>query len=232
MCERYALTSSRETLAGLLEAAASDGFEARYNISPGQTVPAVAMQDDRRALAAYRWGFSRPQGDEGRNPLVFRARAETAANKAGLSGALQSRRCLAPADAWYAWKAAGRFRQPYMIRRVDRAPMVFAAVWEERRDAAGAPFRSLAILTIPGGADISEADDRMPAVVDPDAWDAWLDPRVDGASLAARRLKAPGRDVYEAIAIGALINQPGVEGPEVQQASHPRPAANVRPRLA
>lgn len=232
MCERYALTSSRETLAGLLEAAASDGFEPRYNISPGQTVPAVAMADDRKTLSAYRWGFSRPQGEEGRNPLVFRGRAETVANKAGLSGALQGRRCLAPADAWYVWKAVGRFRQPYMIRRIDRATMLFAAVWEERRDAADAPFRSLAILTIPGGADFAEVDDRMPAVVEADAWDAWLDPRVDGASLAARRLKAPAAGVYEAVAIGALINQPGVEGPEVQQASQPRPAANVRPRLA
>ena len=72
----------------------------------------------------------------------------------------------------------------------------------------------------------------MPALVPPEFWDAWLDPRVDGASLVLRRLNQPTDDAFEAQPIGALINQLGFDGPEVQQASA-EPAADdaMAPRL-
>ncbi|QZO02569.1 SOS response-associated peptidase [Chenggangzhangella methanolivorans] len=79
-----------------------------------------------------------------------------------------------PADAWYEWKTLGRFKQPYLIRRADRALVTFAAVG--RRDPGRRPeVRALAIVTTAAGADVSGIHDRMPAVVAPEHRDAWLD---------------------------------------------------------
>ena len=107
-------------------------FDPRYNISPGQTVHAVAAEDDRRLIGRYFWGFGAAHGaEDGHGTLAYNVRVETVANKPPFSGALQGRRCLVPADAWYAWRTIGRFKQPYLIRRADRAPMTFAAVWDD-----------------------------------------------------------------------------------------------------
>lgn len=218
MCERYALTSSREALAALLGAVAATDFPPRYNISPGHTVQAAFAEHARRLLAPVRFGFAPIQTGEDRHaPLAFNVRAETAAQRPAFRPALQATRCLVPADAWYAWRAIGRFRQPYMARRVDRATMMFAGLWQNYGRPDGSTARAVAILTTAAGEDTAHIHDRMPAVLTPDHWEAWLDPRVDGASLAMRCLAPAPPGTFETLAIAALINQIGNDGPEVQE---------------
>lgn len=231
MCGRYALTSSWEAVAALAGAVAADPYAPRYNISPGQTVHAVAAADGRRTMGRFRWGLASGHGEDGHGALAYNARVESAAQRPPFAGALQVRRCLVPADAWYAWKTIGRFKQPYMIRRADRAPIFFAALWDHWLEDGG-DDRALAILTRPAGADLADVVDRTPVVVGPEFWDAWLDPRVDGASLVLRRLKPTPEGALEAIPIGARINQIDVEGPELQQpAPAPAHAEAMAPRL-
>lgn len=233
MCGRYALTVPRERLATLLGAVAASEFDPRYNISPGQTVQAVASENGRRLLQPYRWGFSTPYATEDRSaPLLFNARAETAAQKPAFRTALQMRRCVAPADAWYEWRTIGRFKQPYLVRRVDREPVMFASLWESWEEPDGARRRALTILTVAAGEDVAHIHDRMPAVLTPDHIDAWLDMRVEGTSLALRCLKPAPAGMFEAIAIGARINQLGNDGPEVQEPAPERPVEEgAQPRL-
>lgn len=232
MCERYALTSSREALAALIGAVAGDQFSARYNISPGQAVQAVAGEKGRRPMSRYRWGLAPAHGEEGHGSLVFNARVEGAAQKPLFAGALQARRCLVPANAWYVWKTIGRFKQPYVVRRLDREPVFFAAVWDRWLDRDEKEGRALAIFTRPATPGLAEVDERMPVVVEAEFWDAWLDPRIDGASLLARRLKPARGGVYEASPIGARINQLDADGPELQEpAPAPAPSEAAPPRL-
>ena len=68
---------------------------------------------------------------------------ETAATKPAFRAAFKSRRCLIPADGWYEWQAAGRVKQPFHIRRQDRAPFAFAGLIHNPADAVrflGCPF--------------------------------------------------------------------------------------------
>lgn len=232
MCGRYALTTPRERLATLLSAVAASDFAPRYNISPGQTVQAVASENGRRLVQPYRWGFSSPVAQAGRAaPLLFNARAETAAQKPTFRPSLQRRRCIAPADGWYEWKAIGRFKQPYLVRRIDREPAMFAALWESWEGPDGARGRALAILTVAAGDDTAGIHDRMPAVLSPDHWDAWLDVRVDGTSLALRCLAPAPAGTFETIAIGARVNQSANDGPEVQEPAPEPPEEGAQPRL-
>ena len=228
MCERYALTSSREALTALLGAVSATDFRPCYNISPGQTMQAAFFENGRRLISSARFGIASVQvGDDRRASLVFNARAETAAQRPALRSALQARRCIVPADAWYEWRALDRFRQPYMIRRADRAPMMFAALWEPD----GAAARAVAILTTAASEDVAGVHDRMPAVLTSDHWDAWLDVRVDGASLAMRCLSPEPAGTFETQAVSALVNQVGNDGPEVQAPAPERaPAEHSQPR--
>lgn len=233
MCGRYALTSSREALAALMRAVSATDFAPRYNISPGQTVQAVSIENGRRLILGHRWGLAPTFATEGKSaPLIINARAETAGQRPTFRSALQNRRCLVPADAWYEWKAIGRFKQPYLIRRADRGPIMFAGLWESAATTDRPNARALAIMTVAAGEDAAPIHDRMPAVVAPDYWDAWLDVRVDGVSLAMRCLEPAPAGTYETVPISALVNQAGHDGPEVQEpAPEPSHVEAGQPRL-
>lgn len=234
MCGRYAQTTSRASLETLLGAVAEADFPARFNIAPTQAVPVVLVEDGARRIAQHRWGLV-PEfaPDLASGPLMFNARAETLAQKPAFRSALQRRRCLVPADGWYEWRSVGRFKQPYLIRRPDREPFMFAGLWESWARPGGEPLRSVAIVTVTASPDLASVHDRMPAVLPPEAWEAWLDTRVDGRSLALRGLHPAPVGTFETVTVGARVNQATNDGPEVQEPApemteHP---SDAQPRL-
>jgi putative SOS response-associated peptidase YedK len=236
MCGRYAQTTSQAALSALLGASATADFTPRYNISPTQTAPVVLSEGGERRLDLFRWGMVPSfAADEKALPLMFNARAETLAQKPSFRAALQRRRCLAPADGWYEWKALGRFKQPYLIRRVDRAPFMFAALWDVWRRPDGSTMRSFTIVTVSANPELAPIHDRMPAVLPPEAWEAWLDTRVDGRSLALRGLHPTPIGAFVATPVSARINQAANDGPEVQEPAPDLPTSQrdepVQPRL-
>lgn len=234
MCGRYAQTSSRAALATLLGAIAPDDFRPRFNISPTQVVPVAMMENGTRRIVMQRWGLVPANAaDEKSAPLLFNARGETVAQKPTFRSALQKRRCLVPADAWYEWRTIGRFKQPYMIRRTDGDPFMFAGIWEAWRRPDGSTLRSFAIVTVAAKGALAEIHERMPAVMAREHWDAWLDTRVDGSSLALRCLEEEPVESFEAVAIAARVNQAGNDGPEVQELASEQepPAEPAQPRL-
>lgn len=234
MCGRYALTSSREALAALLGVARAEAFPPRYNISPTQNVPVALVEDGARRLVMHRWGLVPAfAADDKSLPLMFNARAETLAQKPAFSAALLKRRCLVPADGWYEWRTIGRFKQPYLMRRPDRAPLMFAGLWEAWRKPNGEMLRSVAIVTVAASDDLAVIHERMPAVLPQDHWDAWLDVRVDGRSLAMRCLGTAEPGSFEALAVSARVNQAANDGPEVQEPApeNETPPEPTQPRL-
>lgn len=234
MCGRYAQTTSRGSLEALLRASADADFPARYNIAPTQMIPVALVEDGVRRISLHRWGLV-PEfaPDVASGPLMFNARAETLAQKPAFRSALQRRRCLVPADGWYEWRAVGRFKQPYLIRRPDRAPVMFAGLWESWTRPNGEALRSVAIVTVTASPDLAVVHDRMPAVLTPEAWEAWLDTRVDGRSLALRGLHPAPVGTFETVTVGARVNQATNDGPEVQEPAPAiaEPVADAQPRL-
>jgi putative SOS response-associated peptidase YedK len=93
--------------------------------------------------------------------------------------ALSRRRCLIPADGFYEW-APGHDRTtvPYFVQPVDQPVFAFAGLWEAWRDPTdprAAPLRTCTILTTVADARLARLHARMPVVLPPSAWDAWLD---------------------------------------------------------
>ena len=104
-------------------------------------------------------------------------------------GALASRRCLVPADAFYEWRAMPYGKQPYAIAWRDGSPLAFAGVWEWWKAADGELVRTFAILTTAANATMSVLHERMPVALEPDTWSLWL-----GDTVAAVDLMRPAAD--------------------------------------
>ena len=80
-------------------------------------------------------------------------------------------------------------KQPYAIALADRGLMALAGLWENWRSPAGEWVRSFAIVTTTPNQLCAELHNRMPVVLGPEAWPAWLgeepaDPRQLKALLA------------------------------------------------
>jgi len=102
------------------------------------------------------------------------AKAEGIESKPAFRDAFQRRRCLVPVDNFYERKKTANGRQPYAIALADRGVMALAGLWENWRLPAGEWVRSFAIVTITPNELCAELHNRMPVVLPPEAWLAWL----------------------------------------------------------
>jgi putative SOS response-associated peptidase YedK len=178
MCGRFASVLPPELIARLFRTRGElPNTAASWNVAPTQRAMVVRRHptDGERRLDALSWGlvphFTRDL-KAARRPI--NARSETAASSGMFRGALASRRCLVPADAFYEWLPLPDGKQPFAIARQDGEVLAFAGLWESWRDPAGEILRSFAILTTAANAEMAALHDRMPVVLEPADWPAWL----------------------------------------------------------
>lgn len=192
MCGRYSVSLPPEAIRRLFQYRNRPNLKPRYNIAPTQSAPIVrairSEPETGRELVEIRWGlvpaWAKAVGD---GPLLINARIETVAEKPSFRDAFRARRCLAPADGFYEWRRADNARQPFRIRPADGGPMGFAGIWERWRGPAGEELNSFAILTTEAKGAIREIHDRMPVMLHPDSYAAWLDPAMtDGPDVLAQ----------------------------------------------
>jgi putative SOS response-associated peptidase YedK len=229
MCGRYAITLPPEATRRYFGFVEHPNFPPRYNIAPTQPVPVVRADRFSAGAARHfvlmRWGFlpgfvKDPKGF----PLIVNARAETLAEKPSFRAALKRRRCLMIADGFYEWRnegspgAMGRTaKRPYLVRRTSGEPMGFAGLYETWCDATGGEIDTACIVTTAANELLGRLHDRMPAILEPDAFTAWLD--VDGidAREALALLNAAPEQGLELVEIGPAVNRATNDDESVQR---------------
>src|SRR5215469_8100932 len=159
-----------------------------WNVAPTDPLP-VVRYDTRtaeRSLEVMRWGLVPYWAKDIKVGFAnINAKAEGIEGKPAFREAFQGRRCLVPVDNFYEWKKTENGKQPYAIALADRGLMALAGLWENWRSSAGEWVRSFAIITTTPNALCAEIHNRMPVVLGPETWPAWL-----GEELAdARHLK-------------------------------------------
>jgi putative SOS response-associated peptidase YedK len=226
MCGRYAITLPPEAVRAFFAYIETPNFPPRYNIAPTQPIPIVVAEPHsggaRRHFLLVRWGFlpgfvKDPRGF----PLIVNARAESLAEKPSYRAALKRRRCLVIADGFYQWRRAqGRptekVKQPFLVRRIDGLPMGFGGLYETCSDSTGGEIDTACIITTAANALARQLYARMPAILDPTAFSAWLD--VDGvdSARALKLLEPAPDDALELIEIGPAVNRAANDDPHVQ----------------
>jgi putative SOS response-associated peptidase YedK len=152
---------------------------ANFNVAPSQEVLAIARVDGANVLDKYHWGLVPFWAKDTRiGYKMINARSETVAGKPSFRDAFKKRRCLVLADGFYEWKGAKGEKQPMFITLPDRTPFAFAGLWEIWRDRENPDvvYRSCTIITRAAAGPMRDLHHRMPVILNPDAYDPWLDP--------------------------------------------------------
>jgi putative SOS response-associated peptidase YedK len=223
---------------------------ADYNVAPTEPVFSVVTRHPRdadgipdkdrtvRSIRVMRWGLVPHWAkDPAIGSRMINARAESAATKPAFRDAVARRRCLLPADGWYEWQASsGNRKQPFFITHSDGSGLALAGLWSTWRPktaelAAGhiaepesepAPLLvTCAVVTTEAIGPLAEIHDRMPLILPPAAWAAWLDPDFDDCS---QLLVAPPERLVNALElrpVSTAVNSVRRNGPELVERTEP-----------
>jgi putative SOS response-associated peptidase YedK len=218
MCGRYTLKSNAHAVASLCNLPDIPELKARYNIAPTQLVPVVRPGQAGRELTMLRWGLIPSWAKDPKIAhSLINARAETAAEKPAFRSAFKRRRCLIPSDGFYEWKKVGKQKLPLHIRRRDEAPFAFAGLWEIWRPPEGDPIETCAILTTTANEVVAPLHHRMPVILPPEHFDAWLKSGdADAAGFLPLMVPIPA-DEMVAVQANPICNSPKYDGPECLQ---------------
>jgi putative SOS response-associated peptidase YedK len=147
----------------------------RYNVAPTDVMPVCRLnRAGQREIAMLRWGLIPYWATDPKIAhKTINARAETVATAPAFREAFKQRRCLVPASGFYEWKKVDGDKQPYLIGMRDAAPFSFAGLWE-RWHKGGAPIETFTIITGEPNSLVADLHNRMPVILDPDDYDAWL----------------------------------------------------------
>ena len=230
MCSRYSLTSPHEAVRSYFGYGNDHPFPPRYNIAPTQPV-AIVRPGGRfdRELVLVRWGLIPSWAkDLSKFSTLINARAETAAEKPSFRGAMRHKRCLVPASGFYEWTGAKGAKKPYLIQRSGYAPgdpaaepLAFAGLFEDWLGPDGSEIFSMAILTVPANDDVARIHDRMPAILAPDQFEAWLNCHDVPVQEAAGLLRPAPVGTVTLTSVSTKVNNPRTDGPEVLEPDDP-----------
>jgi putative SOS response-associated peptidase YedK len=219
MCGRFTL---RSRLNLLLQQFALDSHEdrdlldPRYNIAPTQDVLAVRSRAaGQRELARFRWGLVPSWANDLKTGArMINARAETIASKPSFTAAFKRRRCLIPGDGFYEWRKTGQAKQPYLIELADGGLFGFAGLWESWQPERGPTIESCTIITTAANNLMRELHERMPVILSPRDYEAWLDPDNSDCDGLLKRLDAYPGDHMRTTPVKSFVNHVRNQGPE------------------
>jgi putative SOS response-associated peptidase YedK len=188
---------------------------ARYNIAPSQLVAVVAPKADptKRGLALLKWGLV-PHWSRDGKPGPINARAETAAQLPTFRDSFRSKRCLIPATGFYEWRKEGERKIPVRFHLRAGGVMAFAGLWSVWTGPDTKHLFTCCVLTTTANELVRPLHERMPAILAPEEYAAWLDPDTPATELRTL-LKTYPADLMAASDANPLVNSPRNEGPEL-----------------
>jgi len=188
--------------------------EPRYNVAPTTRAPIVVKaEDDLLELNGARWGLI-PQWWKKETPpsLTFNARSEEAAEKPTWRHSLRSMRCLMTVRGWYEWNeneqvrsdSGRKVKQPYFISSPDSEVIAFAGLWAIWKGEDGSQVLSCALLSKAASPAIVRIHDRMPVVLKPEHFDAWLNSKTHGQ--AVQEIIADSQSEFDNYPVSTKVN--------------------------
>ncbi|HEY0539231.1 MAG TPA: SOS response-associated peptidase [Actinoallomurus sp.] len=172
-----------------------------------------------RELHVARWGLVPSWAkDVSIGARLINARVETAHEKPAFRRAFASRRCLVPADGYYEWQAGDDGgKQPHFIHPADGGVLAMAGLYEVWRsaDVPGGRLLTCTVITTEATDDVGRIHDRMPMLVEPDRFAAWLDPALNHPDEVRSLLVPAAAGRLESHPVSTAVNKVINNGPEL-----------------
>lgn len=219
MCGRFTIRHHAKDVAEHfeLDPGSVGDLQPRFNVAPTQPIAVVRRADGvaERELADVRWGLVPHWVDDPDDwPVLLNARSETAADKPAFRGAFRNGRCLVVASGFYEWRRENGRKTPYYVRLEDDRPFGFAGLWDRRERDDEATLESATILTCEPNELLEALHDRMPVMLPPDAYGAWLDPSRSTDELEDLLRPYPEEEIV-AYPVSRRVNKTSNDGPEL-----------------
>jgi putative SOS response-associated peptidase YedK len=206
-------------------------YAPRFNIAPGQQILVVRRapssparrttapldRDERRSLDALHWGLIPHFAKDKKGAYrCINARAETVDRTPTYRMAFQKRRCLVVAHGFYEWQTLGpKHKQPFAIAKRDRGPLALAGLWENWLDnSTGEWLRSVTIVTTEANDTLRVLHDRMPVVLEPAHFAAWLG-EVTASPDQLKALLVPSTQAFELWPVDPRMNRVAVDDADI-----------------
>lgn len=182
-----------------------------------------------RQLRAMTWGLVPFWAkDPAIGSRLINARVETVAHKPAYRRAFERRRAILPADGYFEWYRTERVdargkpvKQPYYIHPRDGRVLAMAGLYEIWRDPTRADddpgrFRwTTTVLTTTAEDSLGRIHDRMPLMLSPERYDAWLDPTLSDREMLLGLLRPALPGLLEAVPVSGLVSNVRNNGPEL-----------------
>ena len=244
MCGRYVIAYDPQTLVAGFSLTRIQPFDRRWNVAPQSAVPVVYQtKEGERVAELMRWGLLPHWAkDPALGAKLNNARSEGMADKPSFRQAARRRRCILPASGFYEWQAVtgadGKpAKQPHYISPVGTPFFAMAGLFEAWRPppAADGPADTLqgnevdssgwvltcCVITTAANALMAPLHDRMPVMLPPEHWAAWLDrgnhepatlaPLLQGLPAGAMQAWPVARTVGRSSATGPGLIEPLVD---------------------
>jgi len=198
MCGRYRLTAKERFLRDHFGLDVRPVWSPRWNIAPTQMIPTVRQhaKQPARIFRLMRWGL-----------IPYWAKDPSIGLRT--INAFRFRRCLIPADGFYEWKKIGpKHKQPYNFGTLDGSVFAFAGLWDRWRGPDNNVIESCAILTTPPNELVAAVHDRMPAMLDEEDYERWLDPGITDPDRVADCLKPFDPKLMKKYPVSDRVNRP------------------------
>lgn len=196
MIDRYSLTASTDVIRERFAADVLNRIDPKYNAAPTHLLP-VITQSAPQGVSTYYWGTS-PAWAKNKtvSEKLINVRAEQIPDKASFKKALARKRCIVPADGFFAWKKAGKKTMiPYRFVTRNQQVFSFAGLWDEYEDTDGNEFHTFMIITVPANELVSSVCERMPVILDPSTEAIWLNGNSSEDELLSLLKSYPSSDV-------------------------------------
>jgi len=153
-----------------------------YNIAPLDKVLFVRLDhNQQQAIDEGQWGLVSGMTDELPQTPLSDVAVEAAFDGLMFRQSFADKRCLIPADGYYEWTTSeDGGKDPWFVH-LQKSAFSFAGIWAENRHLG---ILSCAVLTLPAVEPVSCISPRMPVILNPMAYDDWLNPATDvGAAM-------------------------------------------------
>ena len=206
MCGRFVASTPVSTLASVFDADIGDvDLRPSWNVAPTSRIAGIREAGDCRRLDTFVWGLMPSwRRSAGASSPLINARAESVTDKPSFRNLVPTQRCVVPMTGYYEWLTTKEVKRkiPFFITRRDGSPLAVAGLWDAAdTDSDGYP--RACVITVAANPQLAQIHDRMPAVLEGEALDAWL----DGDTVEAVAALASLPDgILDAVEVSTKVN--------------------------
>ena len=177
MYDRYTIFCEKPELEKFMGAELPVDEFITYNAAPTQPLPVVAL-NRKDMIQFFHWGqTAKMANNKTLSTKLFNLTSDNALQRPTFKKAVQNSRCLIGANGFYVWKQVSKKQLvPYFCYKQHHVPFGIAGIYEEFEDFDGNSYHTFNMITVPSGNRISAYSEDMPAILDKQQADQWLNP--------------------------------------------------------